>query len=74
VTDRDTKQGKKGLLSDETTAVLEDWVANNFGNPYPSEDDKVHLVRLTGAHIRQVCPVNLCECVVNACANHWWKL
>ena len=51
---RDVQRGKKGLLSDETTAVLEDWVANNFGNPYPSEEDKVHLVRLTGAHIRQV--------------------
>ena len=34
--------------------MLEDWLINNYESPYPTDEEKARLARLTGASLRQV--------------------
>lgn len=45
---------RKGLLSDETKAVLMDWLETHYDEPYPSEEEKMRLVKITGTALKQV--------------------
>ena len=35
-------------------AILEDWLASHFEDPYPDEEEKARLVQLTGITLRQI--------------------
>ena len=35
-------------LSDYQKAILNEWITNNFNHPYPSNSQKIELMRLTG--------------------------
>ena len=45
---------RKGLLSDETKAVLMDWLEKHYDEPYPTEEEKMRLVKITGTALKQV--------------------
>eukprot|EP01133_Synstelium_polycarpum_P010249 gene10249-11951_t len=48
------KTKKSGNLSKDATVHLKKWLVNHLHNPYPVQDEKEELSRLTGLTIQQV--------------------
>ena len=63
---------KRGLLSDETKAVLEDWLEKNLENPHPSQEEKQRLARITSTPVRQVVMCPWFECGRACGTPHLW--
>ncbi|CAG8634700.1 9579_t:CDS:2, partial [Ambispora leptoticha] len=45
---------KRGNLPKQTTALLKSWLADHKKHPYPTEDQKLYLVRETGLTLQQI--------------------
>ncbi|KKF92152.1 Homeobox protein TGIF2 [Ceratocystis platani] len=51
----DTKQRKRrGNLPKETTDKLRHWFMNHLNHPYPTENEKMELMRMTGLQMNQI--------------------
>lgn len=47
---------RRGNLPKEATNILKEWFAANRASPYPSEDQKSELCRVTNLSLNQVSP------------------
>lgn len=45
---------RRGNLPKEATAILKEWFSKHSESPYPTEDEKLELCRLTGLTLNQV--------------------
>ncbi|KAJ4374738.1 homeodomain super [Neocucurbitaria cava] len=45
---------RRGNLPKDATNILKDWFSLNRSSPYPTEDQKLELCRLTGLSLNQV--------------------
>lgn len=46
---------RRGNLPKEATNILKEWFNANRASPYPTEDQKLELCRLTNLSLNQVC-------------------
>jgi hypothetical protein len=54
IKERNADTRKRGQISAEAKAVLEDWLDKNIETPCPSQEETQRLARITKIPVRQV--------------------